>query len=551
MFGAVVPSELARPSVLKRYWQTGPTLFADYGGPLLAVTLLSADLIRVRLAPGGIFAPRRSWAVARPGEAYAPPAVTIEEDSEHITLLGGYLAVLLTREGGRIRIEERASGRAILDDGQAGGPAWDSSDGSAAWTKRMPPDERYYGFGERTGLLDKRGRRYTCWTTDEYQHQGPETDALYQAIPFFLALDMAGRSYGLFLHNTYRSAFDFTNVQQGVWHMEVAGGELDYYVIYGPEPAQVVARYTELTGRMPLPPRWALGYQQSRWSYESEPVVRDLAEQFRRRHIPCDVLYLDIDHMDGNRVFTWDHKRFPGPAGLIADVGAQGFHVVPIVDIGVKHQPEGGYPIYDEGARGGYFIKTSRGAGAQDFLCYVWPGLCAFPDFTRAEVREWWGGCYRALLDAGVSGFWNDMNEPAMHDTPYNQPGSTSSEPPLDTPQGSQAEPTTHAEARNVYAYLENQAAYTALRRLRPNQRPFLLTRAGFAGIQRYAAVWTGDNGSYWEHLEMSLPQLLNLGLSGVPFAGADIGGFFADGSPELFARWIQLGALYPFARAS
>jgi alpha-glucosidase len=166
MFGAVDSRELARSGVLKRYWQTGPTLFADYGGPLLAVTLLSADMIRVRLAPGGIFAPRRSWAVTRPDKAYTPPTVTIEEDSEYITLLSGHLAVRLTREGGRIRIEERASGRAILDDGQAGGPAWDSSDDSAAWTKRMPPDERYYGFGERTGLLDKRGRRYTCWTTD-------------------------------------------------------------------------------------------------------------------------------------------------------------------------------------------------------------------------------------------------------------------------------------------------------------------------------------------------------------------------------------------------
>jgi alpha-glucosidase len=313
----------------------------------------------------------------------------------------------------------------------------------------------------------------------------------------------------------------------------------------------VVARYTELTGRMPLPPRWALGYQQSRWSYESDHVVRDLAAQFRRRHIPCDVIYLDVDHMDGNRVFTWSRARFPDPAGLIADLGAQGFKVVPIIDVGVKHQPEGGYRIYDEGAKRGYFIKTSRGADAEDFLCYVWPGLCAFPDFTRADVRRWWGGCYREFLHIGVGGFWNDMNEPAMHNKPYDDPGSVSSEPPLDTPQGSEDEPTTHAEARNIYAYLENQATYTALRHMRPNRRPFLLTRAGYAGAQRYAAVWTGDNSSYWEHLEMSLPQLLNLGLSGVAFAGADIGGFFANGSPELFARWMQLGALYPFARAS
>jgi alpha-glucosidase len=242
------------------------------------------------------------------------------------------------------------------------------------------------------------------------------------------------------------------------------------------------------------------------------------------------VIYLDIDYMDGNRVFTWNRERFPNLAGMIAELGKQGFKVVPIIDVGVKYQPEGGYRIYDEGAERGCFIKTSRNADAEDFLCYVWPGLCGFSDFTRAEVREWWGGCYREFLDLGVKGFWNDMNEPAMHDTPYDQPGSASSEPPLDTPQGSEDEPTTHAEARNVYAYLENQATYSALRRLRPDERPFLLTRAGYAGIQRYAAVWIGDDGSDWEHLEMW---------------------FFADGGPELFARWMQLGALYPFARAN
>jgi alpha-glucosidase len=551
MFGVVDPATLARPGDLERYWRVGPTLFADYGGPLLAVTVLEPAVIRIRLAPGGTLAPRRSWAVARPDGDYPPASFSIAQASDRVTVVTDCLHVEIARAGGRLCIQERKSGRVVLDDGKDGGPMWDAADGSAAWIKLMPPGERYYGFGERTGLLDKRGRRYTCWTTDEYAHQGPGTDALYQAIPFFLGLDSAGHSYGLFLNNTFRSAFDFTAVQQGTWHMQIAGGELDYYVIYGPEPAHVLARYTELTGRMRLPPRWALGYQQSRWSYESDPVVRDLAAQLRRRRIPCDAIYLDVDHMDGNRVFTWDRERFPDPAGLIAELGTQGFKVVPIIDVGVKHQPESGYRIYDEGAERDYFIKTSRSADAEDFLCYVWPGLCAFPDFTREDVRQWWGGCYRELLDLGVSGFWNDMNEPAMHDTPYDQPGSASSEPPLDTPQGPEHEPTTHAEARNVYAYLENQATYTALRSMRPDKRPFLLTRAGYAGIQRYAAVWTGDNGSYWEHLEMSLPQLLNLGLSGVAFAGADIGGFFADASPELFARWMQLGALYPFARAS
>ncbi len=225
-------------------------------------------------------------------DAYPPARFSSAETPEQVTVVTDRLRVEIGRQGGRVRVQEREHRRVVLDDGEDGGPGWDSEDGSAAWFKRMPADEHYYGFGERTGLLDKRGRRYTCWTTDEYAHQGPGTDALYQAIPFFLALDGTGRCYGVFLNNTFRTAFDFTAVRQGTWWMEVAGGELDYYLIYGPEPAQVVARYTELTGRMPLPPKWALGYQQSRWSYESDAVVRELAAEFRRHCIPCDVIYL-------------------------------------------------------------------------------------------------------------------------------------------------------------------------------------------------------------------------------------------------------------------
>jgi alpha-glucosidase len=537
-----------RPGALVDCWRQGQTLFADYGGPLLAITLLTADLVRIRFAPSGAFAPRRSWAVAPLDEAYAPASFTVDDQVAEIVVTTDHLAMQLARQGGRVTIRDRA-GRVVLADGLDGGPAWDPIAGSAAWIKRMPPDEHYYGFGERTGLLDKRGRRYTCWTTDEYTHQGPSTDALYQAIPFFLGLDDAGHSYGLFLNNTHRSVFDMRGPEQ--YRIEVAGGELDYYVIYGPEPAQVVERYTELTGRMPLPPRWALGYHQSRWGYTSAACVRDVAAQFRRRRIPADAINLDIDYMDGYRLFTWDRERYPEPAALIADLNQQGFKVTTIVDVGIKVETGGSYPVYDEARQRGYFIKQACETGAEPFVCYVWPGLCGFPDFTLPETRAWWGAWYASLLADGVSGFVNDMNEPAMHDKPFDDPASASAEPPLDTPHGPPDEPTTHAEVRNVYAYLENQATYEALRRLRPDQRPFLVTRAGYAGVQRYATVWAGDNASFWEHLEMSLPQLLNMGLSGLASCGADIGGFFENAVPELYARWMQLGVFYPFARSN
>jgi alpha-glucosidase len=540
-----------RPGLLRRSWRQGQTLFADYSGPLLAVTVLAGDLLRIRLTRSGSFAARRSWAVTRPDEDFAPAAFTVDQLADASVLATEQLTVRLAREGGRVSICERDGGRTVLEDGPDGGPTWDESAGAAIWVKQMPSDAHYYGFGERTGLLDKRGRRYTCWTTDEYEHQGPSTDALYLAIPFFLALDAAGRSYGLLLNTTYRSVFDMSDIEHGRYQLEVAGGELDYYLIYGPEPAQVIERYTQITGRMPLPPRWALGYHQSRWSYETADCVREIAAQFRRRGIPADAINLDIDYMDGYRIFTWDRARFPDPAGLSAELGQQGFKVTAIVDAGVKIEPDGSYRVYTEGKQNGYFIKQSRDADAEAFACYVWPGLCAFPDFTRPEVRVWWGTWYAGLLDDGVAGFVNDMNEPAMHDKPFDHPESRSTEPPPETPHGSADEPSTHAEARNVYAYLEDQATYQALRRLRPNQRPFLLSRAGYAGVQRYAAVWAGDNASVWEHLEMSLPQLLNMGLSGIAFCGTDIGGFFENGSPELYARWMQLGSLYPLARSN
>jgi alpha-glucosidase len=525
--------------------------FADYNGPLLAVTVLASDLLRIRLAPSGSFAARRSWAVTTPDNQFAPAAFTVDQLADASVLTTEQLTVQVAHDGGRVSIYERDGGRTVLADGPDGGPAWDRSTGAAIWIKHMPPDQHFYGFGERTGLLDKRGRRYTCWTTDEYEHQGPSTDALYLAIPFFLALDAAGKSYGLFLNNTYRSVFDMSDIEHGRFQLEVAGGELDYYLIYGPEPAQVIERYTQITGRMPLPPRWALGYHQSRWSYDSADCVRDLAAQFRRRGIPADTINLDIDYMDGYRIFTWDRARFPDPAGLIAQLAGQGFKVTAIVDAGVKIEPAGSYAVYAEGKQNGFFIKQSNQGNAEEFACYVWPGLCAFPDFTRPEVRAWWGQWYTGLLDTGLAGFVNDMNEPAMHDQPFDHPESHSTEPPPDIPHGSADELTTHAEVRNLYAYLEDQATYQALRRLRPSQRPFLLSRAGYAGVQQYAAVWAGDNASFWEHLEMSLPQLLNMGLSGVAFCGTDIGGFFENGSPELYARWMQLGSLYPLARSN
>jgi alpha-glucosidase len=436
----------------------------------------------------------------------------------------------------------------LTEDGPEGGPSW-REDGAAFWRRRMPEDEHYYGFGERTGMLDKRGYRYTCWTTDPWQtapDHGPATDSMYQAIPFFMGLRQETGAYGIYLNNTHRSVFDMGHPRCGYYEIEVEGGELDFYFFYGPEPAQVITAYTGLTGRSLMPPLWALGYHQCRWSYYPEAVVRELARGFRERQIPADVIHLDIDYMEGYRVFTWDKSRFPDPAKLLADLAAQGFKVVTIIDPGVKHQPEGGYAVYEEARNRGYLITNPDGS---EYTGFVWPGRSVFPDFARSEVRQWWGELNKGLIELGVAGIWNDMNEPAISQQPFGTPDNLASSPPLQTQVGDPPERMPFAEGRNVYALLMDRATQEGQLRARPDERPFLLTRSGAAGIQRYSTVWTGDNGGYWEHLEMSLPQLCNLGLSGVPFVGVDIGGFAGNGSPELFARWIQLGAFYPFSR--
>ncbi|HZE05683.1 MAG TPA: glycoside hydrolase family 31 protein, partial [Solirubrobacteraceae bacterium] len=304
-----------------------------------------------------------------------------------------------------------------------------------------------------------------------------------------------------------------------------------------PEPRAVLERYTALVGRAPMPPLWALGYQQCRWGYPSEGAVREVVAEMRRRDIPLDALWLDIDHMERYKSFTFDPHRFPDPPGLSAELAEQGVRLVTIIDPGLKAEP--GYHAYDQAMEHGYAMRAPRG---EVLTGTVWPGEVIWPDFTREEVRRWWGELHRGLVEAGVAGVWNDMNEPATfsvmgHKTPQGMPP------------GARHAAHTHAEVHNLYALLECRAAFEALARLRPGRRPFVLTRAGFAGIQRYAWVWTGDNSSSWQHLEESVPMLLGLSLSGVPFIGADIGGFSGDSNGELLARWTWLGVCYPLMR--
>lgn len=511
-------------------------------GGILDVCAWAPDLVRVEVSPPGV-PPNVGWAIARPQAEWPRDfPVEFQEQADALWVRTPALAVRVARRGAALRVQAPGHPDPIAEDVPEGGLALR---GEGVWmAKRLRSGERIFGLGEKTGWMDRRGRRLVMWNTDVLPHL-PDTDPLYQSIPFLL-VESGGRFYGLFVHNTHRTVFDLGHSHADRLVVGAQGGRLEYFVLTGPDLQQVVSRYTELTGRMPLPPLWALGFHQSRWGYRTAAEVREVAAQLRRREIPCDAIYLDIDYMDEYRVFTWDPRRFPDPEGLLGELAGQGFRVVAIVDPGVK--VEAGYPVYEEGLREGYFCTTPDG---EPFRGQVWPGQTVWPDFARAEVRRWWVQLHEGLLKAGVSGIWCDMNEPAnfRHPLPtgsldpHVQHGPDADRPPEERRR------LWHLEFHNLYGMLMSRCAYEAQLRVQPGRRPFVLSRAGFAGIQRWAAVWTGDNASWWEHLAMMVPQLLNLGLSGMALVGADVGGFSGDCTGELLVRWTQAAALTPFFR--
>jgi alpha-glucosidase len=418
----------------------------------------------------------------------------------------------------------------------------ESDDGHLAIALKVAPDAPFFGLGEQTGPMNRRHRKVVNWNLDYAPHT-PSTASFYSSFPFCLsrARDARDRSvwYGLFLDNPGRSAFALATEGPEQATLAVKTGDLDLYVLAGPTPAAVVRRWAALTGTMEMPPRWMFGYQQSRWSYTPADRVREIARGFREHRFPCDVIYLDIDYMDGFRSFTWNPETFPEPKKLIDELHAQGFKVIPILNSAVAVDPS--FPIYAEGHAKGYFLERPDGTEYHD---QMWPGLSAFPDFTRAEVRTWWGGLHAGILDLDVDGIWNDMNEPTVFGA---RPAATF---PMDLVHRGEGLERPHEEVHNAYGMLMDQATREGLATLRPGKRLPLLTRSAYAGVQRDAFLWTGDNSAWWEHMRLCISQVCNLGLSGVPISGPDVGGFHDNCSGEMFLRWVQMGAFFPYLRA-
>lgn len=406
------------------------------------------------------------------------------------------------------------------------------------WTASVAIEEgtSLYGTGEVAGPLKRNGRVVETWNTDAYGYQD-DTASLYTSHPWVLAVRQDGTAFGVLADTTYRCEID---LRDGIVFRAV-GPEQPVIVIDGDSPQDVCRKLGELTGTITMPPKWAIGYHQCRYSYDPADRVREIAQEFRDRDIPADVIWMDIDYMDGYRCFTFDSEDFPSPSQLNADLKDLGFHNVWMIDPGIKL--EKGYSVFDSGTARDVWVKKAN--RTTTFEGEVWPGVCVFPDYTNAGVREWWAGLYADFMAHGISGVWNDMNEPAV----FNTPTKTMPEDNWHRADEALGGPGDHARFHNVYGMLMVKASREGVMAANPEKRPFVLSRANYIGGHRYAATWTGDNSSNWYHVDVSIPMTLNLGLSGQPFTGPDIGGFAGNGDAEMFARWMGYGALLPFAR--
>ena len=515
--------------------EDGQVMLTCENGVKLAITILEDGLLRFRYAPDGRFPDDFSYALDERFQP-VPAEFDIIEFGDGIAIQTRLLSIRISRENLKTRITHRLSGRTLCEDSK--GFEWLDNRAHGGDVVRMSKKSRrgenFYGLGDKSCDLNLRERKFSLWGSDTYGY-GVDTDPLYKNIPFYVSVQK-GMSYGVFFDNTFRTEFDFAHAKDDEMSFAAPGGEMNYYFFHADTPLEVVALYTRLTGLPEMPPLWALAYHQCKWSYYPEANVREICAGFRERQIPCDAIYLDIDYMDGYRCFTWDAERFPDPKKMVADLEEDGFKTVAMIDPGLKIDET--YDIWRQGYEKDYYCRRMDGA---HFKGSVWPGLCHFPDFTNADVREWWADLYKEFMeDIGLRGIWNDMNEPAVFED-----GTM----PDDVRFHFDGHPCSHRKAHNIYGMQMVRATYEGLRRHSRGRRPFAITRSCYAGTQRFSSAWTGDNLASWDHLKMANRQCQRMATSGMSFIGSDIGGFIETPSAELYGRWMQLGAWHPFFR--
>lgn len=506
---------------------SGQVLTAETERGTVTVNAVGDGVTRVRIAGGDEAAARHSYAIEQ--DPIATPA-ELGTEGTHMMLSTAGLSVLVHPTSGAITARS-AAGTFV----EEAGVGFARSGEGYRWQLALPRDETCHGLGQRAFPLSLRNRRIGLWNYDARSYP-PGSDPLYLSVPFYLG-HRPGLSYGILWDNPARGSIDLDSGNDATLTCTFERGPVDIYLIAGDGPQQVVQRLAALTGRMELPPLWALGYHQSRWSYQDAAAYRAVAKRMRAERIPCDALHFDIDYMDGFRVFTWDRTKFADPRGLLADLRKDGFQSVAILDPGLK--ADGSYAAYADARRKGFLLKKPGGGR---LTRQAWAGASEFPDFTDPDCRDWWAEQVRSFAAVGFAGLWNDMNEPSTFVDPRTLPDNT--------PHDWEGEGNTHVGGGHaVYGMQMARASRDGLSRLNGDRRPFVISRAGHTGLQRYATTWNGDSLATWGHLQITIPQLLNLGMSGIPFSGSDAGGFRGDPDAELYLRWMQLASMTPFFR--
>jgi len=500
---------------------------------VLEVGVKSDKIIRFRYAIDGNFMRDFSYSFAHLYKGELKSLEIIEEEENYI-ILTAQLECILSKSNLHIKILDR-NGVLISEDEKGFHYQEHVKYGGhiSYVTRKVQSGEHFFGLGDKPCDLDLRGKRLELWGKDTYAF-GSETDPIYKNVPFFIGLHHKV-SYGIFFDNSFRTFFDFGMERKNVTSFWGHGGEMNYYFIHGASLTEISESYAKLTGTAEMPPLWALGYHQCKWSYYPEEKVKDICNDFRSKKIPCDSIYLDIDYMDGFRCFTWNKIYFPDPKRMVKELADQGFKTIVIIDPGIKIDEN--YSVYKEALEKGYFCKRMDGPLMKG---KVWPGECNFPDFTHPDVREWWSNLFEELMATGIKGVWNDMNEPAVFEIETM---------PNDVRHDHDGDSCSHRKVHNVYGMQMARATYDGVKKFSNSKRPFVITRSGYSGVQRYSSVWTGDNVASWEHIGIANRQCQRLSISGISFCGSDIGGFIQSPSGELYARWIQLGIFHMFCR--
>ena len=489
----------------------------------LEVHFLKEDMVRITWTPGVLPVP---YALA--GTEYQPVQTILHDTGMTLSVGTSKLEVFVSEDGSLNYLD--GNGNLLRSETP---PLLTGS----RWTlqSRTHADELIYGLGERAASLNLKGGSYRCWNTDPGGAYDRGSDPLYVGIPLYISKRPSG-SYLLFYENSFDSTFTFPEAD-GETTVTFQGGALRSYFFPGELP-ELVTRYTELTGRSPLPPRWSLGFHQCRWGYETSQDVREVIDGFKQRGLPISAFHMDIDYMDGFRIFTYSPERYGNFPELVEKMHANDIKAVTIVDPGVMKDRD--YRVFKSGLEQDVFCKTPAG---KNFTGLVWPGWVHFPDFTFEKGRQWWGEQYEEFLNIGIDGFWHDMNEPANF-TAWGEPTI-----PVNIQNELEGRGGDQRQAHNLYGLQMNRAGYEMLRKQRPDKRPWIVSRSGWAGLQRYSWNWTADIDSTWDNLRLTIPMVLNLGLSGVSYTGPDIGGFTGNPTPEMFTRWFQMAAFMPFFR--